>query len=166
MAHPEPPAPKGAATTASTTPETPLRNPPPSQPATSPAPAPAPTGAPSAYVPALVCDVRGAPIVTKGASLWGEPQGTTAVASFAGQPVNLIASGFPAIASGGRIRVRTSGGLRIEGFVDPNELPIYTASEVAVVPGHLWIAQGQRVGFSAASNGLTVEASIDRKSVV
>ena len=74
--------------------------------------------------------------------------------------MNLIASGFPASASGGRIRVRTSGGLRIEGFIDPNELPIYTASEVAIVPGHLWIAQGQRVGFSAASNGLTVEASI------
>src|SRR5262249_12213165 len=112
------------------------------------------------FVPALVCDVRGAPIVTKGATLWGEPQGTTAIASFAGQPVNLIASGFPASASGGKIRVRTSGGLRIEGFIEPNELPIYTGSAVGVVPGHLWIAQGQRVGFSAASHGVTVEASI------
>src|SRR5947207_3041497 len=85
--HPEP-APSAAA--ASTTPGAPLRNPQPSPPpATSPAPSPASPAAPSAYVPALACDVRGAPIVAKGANLWAEPQGATAVASFAGQPVNL-----------------------------------------------------------------------------
>jgi hypothetical protein len=74
--------------------------------------------------------------------------------------VSLIASGFPANASGGRIRVRTSGGLRIDGFVDPSDLPIYAGSELAVVQGHVWLAQGQKVSFSAASNGLTVEASL------
>ncbi len=98
--------------------------------------------------------------MAKGASLWGEPQGSSAVANFAGQPVGLIASGFPASASGGRIRVRTSGGVRIDGFVDPNDLPIYAGSDLAVVQGHVWIAQGQRVAFSAASNGVTVDASI------
>jgi len=98
--------------------------------------------------------------MAKGANLWAEPAGSSAVAGFAGQPVGLIASGFPATASGGRIRVRTSGGLRIDGFVDPNDLPIYTASEVAVVQGHVWIAQGQKVTFTAASSGVTVEASV------
>jgi hypothetical protein len=98
--------------------------------------------------------------MTKGTNLWAEPQGQSAVAGFAGQPVSLIASGFPASASGGRIRVRTSGGVRLDGFVDSNELPLYSGSELAVVQGHLWIAQGQRVAFSAASNGVTVEASV------
>jgi hypothetical protein len=98
--------------------------------------------------------------MAKGANLWAEQQGSSTVAGFAGQPVGLIASGFPANASGGRIRVRTSGGVRIDGFVDPSDLPLYTGSEVAVVQGHLWIAQGQRIAFSAASNGVTVEASV------
>jgi hypothetical protein len=99
-------------------------------------------------------------MMTKGANLWAEPQGSTAVAGFAGQPVSLIASGFPASASAGRIRVRTSGGMRIDGFVDPNDLPIFTGSELAIVQGHVWLAQGQKVSFSAASSGLTVEASV------
>jgi hypothetical protein len=74
--------------------------------------------------------------------------------------VGIIANGFPATASGGRVRIRTSGGLRIDGFVDPADLPIYTASDVGVVPGHFWIAQGQRVAFAAASSGVSIEAAI------
>jgi len=111
-------------------------------------------------VPALACDVRGAPSLAKGANLWTEPQGPATIAGFAGQPVNLIASGFPATPTAGRVRVRTSGGIRLDGFVDPNDLPLYAASDLAVVQGHLWIAQGQRLAFSAASNGITVEAAI------
>jgi hypothetical protein len=98
--------------------------------------------------------------MAKGTNLWAEPQGATAVANFAGQPVSVIASGFPASTSGGRIRVRISGGLRVDGFVDAGDLPMYTASDLAVVPDHLWIAQGQRVAFTGASGGLKVEASI------
>jgi len=98
--------------------------------------------------------------MSKGVSLWSDPQGTNAAAGFAGQAVDLIANGFPASPSAGRIRVRTSGGLRIDGYVDSNDLPLFTASDVAVVQGHLWIAQGQRVSFSGASSGLAIEASI------
>jgi hypothetical protein len=122
--------------------------------------APASPGPPNTYTPALSCDVRGTALMSKSASLWTDPQGSSAVAAFAGQPVSLIASGFPASASGGRIRVRTSGGVRVDGFLDATDLPLYTGSEVAVVQGHLWIAQGQRVAFAGASNGVTVEASV------
>jgi len=134
----------------------------PTTPPTTPAPAPVAATPPAApgYAPAVSCDVRGTPVIAKGVSLWGEPTGTNVVAAFAGQPVTLIANGFPATTSAGRIRIRTSGGIRIDGFVDPGELPMYTASDVAVVQGHLWIAQGQRVSFSAASNGISIEAAI------
>jgi hypothetical protein len=104
--------------------------------------------------------VRGAPVLAKGTNLYAEPQGGTAVAGFAGQPVTLIATAFPASPSSGRIRVRTSGGLRIDGFVDPPDLPLYTSSEIGIVQGHIWLAQGQRVAFSGASNGLSVEATV------
>src|SRR5262249_51611134 len=40
------------------------------------------------------------------------------------------------------------------------DLPLYTASDLAVVPGHLWIAQGQRVSFAGAPNGILVEAAV------
>jgi hypothetical protein len=127
---------------------------------TPPAPSVPVTPAPNVYVPTLVCDVRGAPVLAKGINLWAEPRGTSASASFAGQPITVIASGFPADASAGRIRVRTSGGIRIDGFVDAGDPPMYTASDLAVVPGHLWIAQGQKVSFSAASSGIAVEAAV------
>jgi hypothetical protein len=97
----------------------------------------------------------------KGVNLWAAaPQTSTAVATFAGQSINLSATGFPASATGGRIRVHTSGAIRVDGFIDPGQLPLYAASELAVVPGHVWISPGQRVAFYAASTGLTVETSL------
>jgi len=137
-----------------------------SAPATSPATrAPAPgsaagTSALGAYVPALACDIKGAPVLAKGVNLFADAQGTTAIAGFTGQPVSMIATGFPAAGGGGRVRVRTSSGLRFEGFVEASELPLYTAAEIPVVPGHVWIAQGQRAAFSGASNAITVEVPL------
>src|SRR5258706_1651661 len=163
VAHVEAPAPSATSATPSPVAEASPPNAPSSTPKASPAsPTPSPPSPSSAYTPALACDVRGAPVLAKGANLYAEPQGTTAVAGFAGQPVTLIATAFPASPSAGRIRVRTSGGLRIDGFVDPQDLPLYTASEIGIVQGHLWLAQGQRVAFSAASNGLTVAAAVSR----
>src|SRR5439155_6218510 len=130
VVHPEPQPTAAPAATPAPVAETPPPKPSPAPPPSSPAPVSPPS---SAYQPAVTCDVRGTPVMTKGANLWGEPQGTNAVANFAGQPIGIIASGFPASASAGRIRVRTSGGIRIDGFVDANELAFYTASELAVV---------------------------------
>ena len=69
----------------------------------------------------------------------------------------MVATSFSSAA--GRVKVRTSGGVRIDGFVDAKDLPLYTSADVAVVPGHVWIATGQRVGFTATSLGLTIEAA-------
>ncbi|HKQ71722.1 MAG TPA: hypothetical protein VJT73_20405, partial [Polyangiaceae bacterium] len=114
-----------------------------------PAPAPA---------PALSCEVRGAPILPKGAGLWQSAEGNSQAATFGGQPVGLGTTSFPA--NGGRVGVRTSGGVRIEGFVDGAELPLFTASDIDIVPGHLWLSSGQRVTFASASIGLTVRAAV------
>ncbi len=96
----------------------------------------------------------------KGINLWQNAQGNPAVASFGGQPVPMTAFEWPGSAGAGRIRVRTAGGLRIEGWIDAGQLPLFTSAEVPIVPGHLWLAPGQRVHFSGASNGLAVEASL------
>jgi hypothetical protein len=122
------------------------------------APAGPPSPAPSSL--ALACEIKGAPVLAKGATFFAEPQGSGAIATFAGQPVPLVITGFPAGAGQGRIPARTTGGLRIEGFVDTADLPLYTAGEVALVPGHVWLAQGQRMSFVAASREVSAEASV------
>src|SRR5262249_26098273 len=107
MAHPEPsPAPApvrtgGAAAAPGpqdppSSPLPPPPAPPPPPPSTSPTASPADTPAPT-----LICEVRGDSPMAKGANLWAEPQGAAVVASFAGQPVTLVASAFPKSASAG-----------------------------------------------------------------
>jgi hypothetical protein len=93
--------------------------------------------------------------MAKGASLWSNAQASSLLGTFAGQPIGMAASSF---SSTGRVKVRTSGGLRIDGFVDGKDLPLFTSADVAVVPGHVWIATGQRVTFTATASGLTIEA--------
>jgi hypothetical protein len=110
---------------------------------------------PSAAPASFTCEIKGTPLMPKGANLWANAQASSLVASFAGQPIGVVATSF---SSAGRVKVRTSGGVRIDGFVDAKDLPLYTSAEVPVVAGHLWIAPGQRVGFTAAPSGLTIEA--------
>jgi hypothetical protein len=120
-------------------------------------PSTATSSGPAAAVapPAYACEVRGTPLMSKGASLWSGGQASTLVGSFAGQPIGVVTSSF---LTTGKVKVRTSGGVRIEGFVDAQDLPLYTAADVAVVPGHVWIASGQRVTFTASPSGITIEA--------
>jgi hypothetical protein len=105
--------------------------------------------------PSFACEVKGTPLMAKGASLWANAQASSLVGSFAGQPIGIVATSF---SSAGKVKIRTSGGVRIDGFVDAKDLPLYTSADVAVVAGHVWIAPGQRVSFTAAPSGLTIEA--------
>lgn len=105
--------------------------------------------------PSYACEVKGTPLMAKGASLWGNSDASTLVGSFAGQPIGVVATSF---SPAGRVKVRTSGGIRIDGFIDGKDLPLYTSAEVPVVAGHVWIATGQKVSFTASASGLTVEA--------
>jgi hypothetical protein len=106
-------------------------------------------------VPSYACEIKGTPLMAKGANLWANTQATSLLGTFAGQPIGMSASSF---STTGKVKVRTSGGLRLDGFVEGKDLPLFTAAEVAVVPGHLWIATGQRVTFTANVSGLTIDA--------
>ena len=110
---------------------------------------------------ALTCDVKGTPALAKGASLFESAESGPESASFGGIPVGLNVLGFPASAAQGRIKVRTTNGVRIDGWLDTAELPLYAAVDLPVLPGHLWIAQGERLSFFAASSKVTVEAALD-----
>ena len=77
------------------------------------------------------------------------------VARFSGAPTPLLVSDFPLDARG-RVRVETgtgAGGFRIRGFLSVNDLPLFTASDVAVVADHIWIAAGRSVSFVASAPG-------------
>jgi hypothetical protein len=121
-----------------------------------PTPTASASSAPAAPAsPSFACEVKGTPLMAKGATLWANAQASSLLGTFAGQPIGMMTSSFSAA---GRVKVRTSGGVRIDGFVEGKELPLFTAGDVAVVPGHVWIATGQRVSFTATGAGLSIEA--------
>ena len=71
---------------------------------------------------------------------------------------------FPADPTAGRARVGTSlgsGAFRLDGWVAPAAIAVFTTRDVAVQPGHVWIADAQRVRLvSASSGGLGVEVTV------
>ncbi len=111
--------------------------------------------------PITQCSLRGQvvmPMDTPILDTWGHP-----IARFSGAPTPLAASDFPSDAQG-KVRVDTgfgAGSFRIRGFVDPGQLSIFTATNVAVVPGHVWIASNRAVTLLGASAGrLRVEKKL------
>jgi hypothetical protein len=113
---------------------------------------PDPVASPQAGPPGMACEVRGNPIMTKGAMLFGAAQGGYAIASFAGQPVDLRTQEFPS-APTGRAKVRTAGGVRMEGWIDVGQLPMVADRDLPIVPGHVGVAMGVKAAFASASGG-------------
>jgi hypothetical protein len=119
-----------------------------------------PDGGTPVNPPGVTCEIRGNPILTKGALLYGTAQGGGAVAAFAGQPVDLRTQEFPT-STGGRVRVRTGGGVRMDGWIDPSQLPLAADRDLSVVPGHVSIGAGVKATFTSAAAGqLTTSASL------
>jgi hypothetical protein len=71
---------------------------------------------------------------------------------------------FPADPTAGRAHIATSlgtGALRIEGWVSPSSIAVFTVRDVPVAAGHVWISEAQRVKLVQASAGtLTAEITI------
>lgn len=111
---------------------------------------------------AASCTLRGVAPVTKGVELWEAASGGRALARFTGAPIALTVSDVPSDATGrARVGTSTGQGLRIDGYVHAPSLPAYTVRDVDVVPGHVWIAAGERVKLSGASAGaLAVERTV------
>lgn len=117
-----------------------------------PSPSPAPTAQ---------CSLRGQPVMPIDAPILdvaGHP-----IARFSGAPTPLVASNFSADPQG-KVPIETgfgAGSFRIRGFIDPSLLPLYTASNVAVYSGHVWIAANRAVTLLGSGAGrLRVEKKL------
>lgn len=107
------------------------------------------------------CALHGSPVMPKSASIYDAASGGSAVVTFTEQPVELTVSQIPADATAGRAKVRTGGGIRVEGFIDPQAVPTYAARDLPVVLGHVWIAEGRKVRVTGTADGsLKVQAKL------
>ena len=111
-----------------------------------------------------LCVLSGTYPLPKGNQIFDAPSGGRAIANFTGTYVPLRLSEIPADATNGRARVSTtsgSGSFRIDGYIAPAVIPVFTTRDVAVNNGHIWVSGAQRVKIvQAASNALTVEMSV------
>jgi hypothetical protein len=125
--------------------------------------APAPAAAVSG-VTGPTCLLSGTEPVGKGLQIFDAPSGGRVIGSFSGTFVSLRLSDFPADPASGRARLSTSvgqGSVRLDGWVAPATIPIYTARDLSVMGGHVWISTAQKITLvQAAAGSLTGEISI------
>ncbi len=75
------------------------------------------------------------------------------IARFSGGETTLTISGF-SLGGAERARVETGNGrgaFRVRGFVNTKSLPLVTADEIPVSPGHLWIGKDREVTVVGAT---------------
>lgn len=130
-----------------------------------PRPAPAPAPPPSAAAgTGPGCVVKGTYPGPKGTSIFDAASGGKAVAGFTGALQAMALSDFPADPTAGRARIATSlgtGALRIEGFVSPSALSVFTVRDVPVHAGHVWISDAQKVKLVQGTPGmLAIEVTV------
>ena len=111
-----------------------------------------------------LCVLKGTYPITKGTQIFDTATGGRAVASFTGTFVPLQMSEIPADPSNGRARISTTmggGSFRIDGYVAPSAIPVFTSRDIAVTSGHIWISVAQRVRLvQAANSALTAERAV------
>lgn len=114
--------------------------------------------------PAPACVLAGTEPVPKGLQIFDAPSGGRVIGSFSGAFASLRLSDFPANPSTDRARVSTStgtGSVRLDGWVVPATIPVYTARDLSVMGGHVWISTAQKVKLvQAAAGSLTGEVTI------
>jgi hypothetical protein len=110
------------------------------------------------------CSLAGTEPVPKGLQIYDAPTGGRLIGSFTGSFAALRLSDFPADPATGRARVSTSlgsGSVRLDGWVAPATIPVYTTRDLSVVGPHVWISTAQKVKLvQAASGSLTGEVTI------
>jgi hypothetical protein len=111
-----------------------------------------------------LCVLTGTYPIPKGNQIFDAASGGRAIANFTGTYLPLRLSDIPADPTNGRARLSTTGGsgsFRIDGYVAPAVIPVFTTRDVAINSGHIWVSTAQRVKIvQAASNALTVELSV------
>jgi hypothetical protein len=87
------------------------------------------------------CSVKGTPVLPKTAQIFTTSKGGDVIATFTGQAVAATV----AFAGAPRAGIQTGGGFRLEGYVEPSVVPIFTTRDVTVAEGHVWIGAGRSV---------------------
>lgn len=87
------------------------------------------------------CTVRGTPVLPKTVQLFGSSKGTDVIATFTGQATAAALT----FAGAARAGLKTTSGFRLEGYVDIGTVPIFTARDVTVAEGHVFIGTGRVV---------------------
>jgi len=110
------------------------------------------------------CVLKGTFPGPKGTSIFDAPSGGRAVAAFTGAQQPMTLSDFPADPTAGRARIATSvgaGAFRVEGWVAPSAIAVFTTRDLPIAPDHVWIASARRVRLvQAASGSLTAEMGV------
>jgi len=97
----------------------------------------------------LECRLAGSTTMALDVAIYAKANGDARIARFTGMPSGLTVLELPDAATK-RARVMTGtgqGGIAVEGWVDVTTIPLYAATNLPVVPGHVWIQAGQRVEF-------------------
>ncbi len=119
---------------------------------------------PSAGAGAPACAIRGTYPGPKGTQIFDAQSGGRAVAAFTGAMQPMVLTDLPADPTAGRGRMITSSGsasFRVDGWVTPSAVAVFTSRDVPVVAGHVWISEAQRVKLVQAAGGAVgVEVSV------
>lgn len=100
------------------------------------------------------CALRGRAPFARGTKIYQKAKGDRVVGVFSGVLTPAKVSAIPRSDKTARARVSTSDGtpaFRIDGYVAPAEIPVYTTRDVTVVPSHIWIAAQQEVKVAGAT---------------
>lgn len=110
------------------------------------------------------CTLKGSQPLAKGTQIHDAVKDGRVIAEMTGAIVPLQVSEIPADPSQGRAKIATSNGapsVRIDGYVSPSSVAVWTAKDVPVAAGHVWIADGQKVKLTKAQTSqLTAELTI------
>lgn len=90
-----------------------------------------------------LCSLKGTAQLKRNVELSSASSSGEPIARFTGQPVELELQ-VPA-KTAPRFGLRTLGGFRLDGFIEPHEVPAYAAKNITVVADHVWIGAARRV---------------------
>lgn len=110
------------------------------------------------------CTLKGSQPLAKGTQIHDASKDGRVIAEMTGAVVPLQLSEIPADPTQGRAKVATSNGapgVRIDGYISSTAPTIWTAKDIPVAAGHVWISDGQKVKLAKAqATQLTAEITI------
>jgi hypothetical protein len=113
-----------------------------------------PASPPAAQSTSSTCALRGTLPVVKGTPVFDAATGGRVVAMFSGAFSPLTMTELPTDAATGRARVQTSNGsatFRIDGYVAPSSVRLFTTRDLPVASAHVWISNGREVKLARAT---------------